>query len=791
MYVSAKLSDYINISHREIDSHTFFGRDGSLLCAWEIEGIDCETLSAEAINRRLHEIGKSLVGAEENDTLWITLERRLCKDISPDTSGQAAHLANVLQSNDHQVAYENKLFMVFQSDVAMAEGHERPKLFHAKANQVTSAFERHFQLRPLGTSWGQNTSEFYDLVHRMMHVSVGPELDGGVCGLRNIADRFSATFTQSQINALPNINGKSFALFTLDGIRGQDVNTRGLRDLETLGADYRWTTRLKLIPVKKFGGKVKARQKELQQASGDLARTIATGQSAVKDVGSSIAASELETVDFLATRGGEFYCSIVSGFFFRGDVAELEIEDEEHSDGQAIDFFTQLDSVATIAGISLIIEREHAFVSYLELIPGTRGGDRRDRIVEAGLGLCLCPVQTIWKGSKTNPSQLFKENSPCLMQGYSFGGERFHFNLHAGDRGHTLIIGPTGGGKSVLLSAIATSFLQYENAQVIFFDKLKSSFASALALGGAVYDFSSQTSRGMSPLGALKDLGPEWGLKWLEMLLSQAGITKDPDTTAMINQFMSIYKDNGGTFGNLLDFSFHQSVKSAFEIYLNDPHLDARDSINKDSPIGELDWNPFTVFEAGDLFSASPQKALLVLDYLFECVDHRLDDRPTLLIIDEAKAFLAHEIFATRIEAWINELGKKNVALVMASQSWSHFADSPCGNALRENTFTRIFMQNTDALEDKIANDLQGAGLSDHQIQIVNEMTPKRHYLVTQKDRSGGSGERLNARVVDFGFGLEFLNLITATNSQDSKKALREQPNDPQFWLRNLVLAQE
>ena len=117
---------------------------------------------------------------------------------------------------------------------------------------------------------------------------------------------------------------------------------------------------------------------------------------------------------------------------------------------------------------------------------------------------------------------------------------------------HCLVVMPTGGGKSVLLSAIATSFQQYEDAQVIFFDKLKSSFMAALASGGTVYDFSAETTRGMSPLGALKNLGPEWGMKWLDLLLSQAGLPKDPKAKAAIDKFVDMHKETGATFKNLI-----------------------------------------------------------------------------------------------------------------------------------------------------------------------------------------------------------------------------------------------
>ena len=783
-------ADLINISHREVDSHVFFGHDGSLLCGWTLTGLDCEALSSTAINHRLYEVGRALLGCEDYDTLWLTLERAFVEE--PSANGvhlfrDTGNMGLRLQANSQRMSFENRLALVFQSDVKMAQDAERPRLFEARAKQIEAAFSRHFKLIPFGPSAGTGTSEFFDLLNRMVHVDVTKRRNGALCPLRNLSINLAPHFVQTSPNALPEIFAEDVAIFSLEGFTGETVNTRALRDLETLDAEYRWTTRLTMIHQKELGKKVKARQAEWRQASGDLAQTIATGEKSIKDVGSAIADAELEALEFSSGRSGEQYCSLSSVFLFKGNISDLDLGDQDAGDGMAIDFFTQLDAVAAAAHVSLIIEREHALTTYLESIPGTRGRDRRDKVVEAGLGLCLAPIQSIWKGSPVNPSKLFPEASPSLMRGYSIGGEEFHFNLHADDRGHTLIIVPTGGGKSVLLSAIAASFMQYENAQVIFFDKLKSSFSTALALGGVVYDFSAESTRGMAPLGAIKDLGEPWGQKWLEMILEQAGVPRNPASSAEIADFVYSIRNGGGTFDSIKNTTLSKSIMPALLRYLNDPHLDARDTNNHKSPAADFDWNPFTVFETDELFSANEQKAILLLDYIFERVNKQLDGRPTLIIIDEAKAFLRHPVFAERIEMWIQESGKKNVALVMASQSWSHFANAPCGTALRENTFTRIFMQNTDAIEDAIANDLRGAGLSDHQIQIITEMVPKRHYLVTQKDRAGGGGDRLLARVVDFGFEQEFQKLITETDKVDSDRALNQQPNDPEFWLRNLL----
>jgi type IV secretory pathway VirB4 component len=42
----------------------------------------------------------------------------------------------------------------------------------------------------------------------------------------------------------------------------------------------------------------------------------------------------------------------------------------------------------------------------------------------------------------------------------------FRFSLHVGDVGHTLIVGPTGAGKSVLLALMALRLLDAESERL-------------------------------------------------------------------------------------------------------------------------------------------------------------------------------------------------------------------------------------------------------------------------------------------------------------------------------------
>src|SRR3712207_9336325 len=73
----------------------------------------------------------------------------------------------------------------------------------------------------------------------------------------------------------------------------------------------------------------------------------------------------------------------------------------------------------------------------------------------------------VWAGDAWNKHL----NTPPLLYCQTIGNTPFRLNLHFGDVGHTIIIGPTGAGKSVLLATLHAQFLAYPKAKVIAFDR--------------------------------------------------------------------------------------------------------------------------------------------------------------------------------------------------------------------------------------------------------------------------------------------------------------------------------
>ena len=78
----------------------------------------------------------------------------------------------------------------------------------------------------------------------------------------------------------------------------------------------------------------------------------------------------------------------------------------------------------------------------------------------------MIPLSAVWAGESRDAHF----DAPPLLFGKTEGSTPFRFCLHVGDVGHTLVVGPTGAGKSVLLALMALQFRRYAGAQVFAFD---------------------------------------------------------------------------------------------------------------------------------------------------------------------------------------------------------------------------------------------------------------------------------------------------------------------------------
>jgi type IV secretion system protein VirB4 len=368
----------------------------------------------------------------------------------------------------------------------------------------------------------------------------------------------------------------------------------------------------------------------------------------------------------------------------------------------------------------------------------------------------MVPLSAVWAGEAEN-SHL---QAPALIQAQTDGTTPFRLNLHIGDVGHTLIVGPTGTGKSVLLSLLAMQWQRYEGAQVFIFDKGRSARAATLSLSGSHIELGGSNRPSLQPLRDIDtDTGASFAADWLAGLCAGEGVAMTPDLKASLweaIQSLASAPEAERTLTGLSLMLQDDELKSALHPFtLEGPHGRLLDADHESLRLADT-----VCFEMEELMHTKGAVAP-VITYLFHRLEARFDGKPTLLILDEAWLFLDDPIFAARIREWLKTLRKKNVSVVFATQSLADIANSTIAPALVESCPTRIFLPNERAQEPQSREVYERFGLNTRQIELISRATPKRDYFYQSP---------LGCRVFELGLGPIALALCGASGLDDQER---------------------
>ncbi|KAF0251030.1 conjugal transfer protein TrbE [Pseudomonas putida] len=427
-------------------------------------------------------------------------------------------------------------------------------------------------------------------------------------------------------------------------------------------------------------------------------------------------------------------------------------------------------------GFVTIAESLNAVEAWLSSIPGNAYANVRQPIVSTLNLSHLIPFSAVWAGPERNAHL----DGPPLIVTRTEGATPFRLVTHIGDVGHTLVVGPTGMGKSVLLATLAMQFRRYPGSRIFAFDMGRSMRATVLGLGGEYYDLGADGAIAFQPLARIDEVGcRSWAAEWVEGRLLQEGVVAGPDEKAAI----------WSALGSLAGAPVEQRTLTGLSVLLQSNAL--RQALAPyvlggahgkllDADLDYLSMADVQCFEMEELMH-SKAAVLAVLGYLFARLEERFDGAPALLILDESWLFLDDPLFAARIRQWLKTLRKKNVSVIFATQSLADIKDSTIAPAIIESCASRIFLPNPQAAEPQIRTIYEGFGLNARQIEIVATAQPKRDYYY--QSRAGN-------RLFDLDLGPIALAFAGASTSQDQRaidSALHEAgvPGFAAAWLRD------
>ena len=385
------------------------------------------------------------------------------------------------------------------------------------------------------------------------------------------------------------------------------------------------------------------------------------------------------------------------------------------------------------AGFPARIESVNALEAYLGTLPGHGWPNLRRPLLSTRNVADLLPVTSVWPGLGNNPSPYFAPGSPPLLWAATAGATPFRVNLHDSDVGHTLVLGKTGSGKSVLLGLLAAQFRRYPGAQVFAFDVGYSLWALARAAGGMHYDLAAGHTDALQfqPLARIHEPAERtWAAEWLEALLALQGLILTPPLRARLERALELVAQNEPTYRTLTELTVqvqHEAIAAALRPYTVVGHYGRLLDASRD----DLAESRFQVFELKHLFGLDDKIAVPVLLYLFRRIEQRLDGSPSLIEIDEAWMALMHSLFGARVHQWLLQLRKANAAVVLATQSPAQLEQLPHRHTITDSCVTRIYLPNPDATTAGQAPLYRDLGLNDQQIASIARAVPKRDYYFT------------------------------------------------------------
>ena len=375
-----------------------------------------------------------------------------------------------------------------------------------------------------------------------------------------------------------------------------------------------------------------------------------------------------------------------------------------------------------------IAETVNAVEAWLGSLPGHVYANVRQPPVSTLNLAHMMPLSAVWAGPERNEHL----DGPPLLFARTEVATPFRLSLHVGDVGHTLVVGPTGAGKSVLLALLALQFRRYPGARIFAFDFGGSIRAAALAMGGDWHDLGGALSDdaldpvALQPLAAIDDAGERaWAAQWVAAILGREGVTVTPEAKEHL----------WSALGSLASAPLAERTLTGLSVVLQSNALKQAQPYCVGGPWGRLldaeaehlGETSVQAFETEGLIGTGAAPA--VLAYLFHRVEGRLDGCPTLLIVDEGWLALDDPTFGAQLREWLKTLRKKNASVVFATQSLADIETSAIA-AIVESCPTRLFLPNERAIEPQITSIYRRFGLNDRQIEILARATPKTRLLL-------------------------------------------------------------
>ncbi|HEY9105103.1 MAG TPA: VirB4 family type IV secretion/conjugal transfer ATPase [Roseateles sp.] len=326
-------------------------------------------------------------------------------------------------------------------------------------------------------------------------------------------------------------------------------------------------------------------------------------------------------------------------------------------------------------------------------------------------------------------------------------GQPFYLNLHASPEGedsedkklpgNTLLIGSTGVGKTTLEMFLLTLTRKWDPApRLVLFDLDRSCEIALRALGGAYFTLEAGRPTGCNPLQW--EPTPSRIQFWEQLVRTLVTSTAIPlmpaDERAISHAVrsvamlppalrrMSTVRQNLPKAGeNSLFERLGRWCHGGALGWVFDQADDRLQNLRSEKVIG------FDTTEFLDL----PEVRTPVMMYLLQVMQELVNGERLIYVISEFWKALDHEVFSEFAKQKQKTIRKQNGLGIFDTQSPSDVLKHPIGRTMVEQSVTKIFLPNPEAVREEYVD---GFGLSEAEYEIVRSLSSQggRRFLVKQ-----------------------------------------------------------
>ena len=300
------------------------------------------------------------------------------------------------------------------------------------------------------------------------------------------------------------------------------------------------------------------------------------------------------------------------------------------------------------------------------------------------------------------PRSDWGEGAISVFRTMSGSPYRFQFHISADESAvaHCCIVGPTGQGKTTLLTFLAGQAMRHEDLKVYFFDRHRGAEIFTHTVKGAYVGFSGERKNvSLNPFDTRDTASNRAFLRnWLKAITMANDALSEREAARAVTTAFDYLRPEERVLTNLYKSCFSPTGSMRRELFRWVNPDQYGNIFNAEHDSLDLSSNRFVAFDFTEIFDDETLAAASI-SYIMHRIQSESTETgtPALVMIDETAPMLKHEMFRDAFIKGLQEGRKKRQAYLCAFQQPNIVDTLGVGDAVRGQCKTMIFFRNTQA----------------------------------------------------------------------------------------------